>query len=698
MLDRLLESLVASQNEAADDCLLEALRLGSASEQHRALDALLRRKTPTGAFGMLRAFESWSHELRLTFLQRCGELYHLLPDAGRHDDTGLRVAAMKAIALGRIGKLSYVLTENLHHPDETVSGAAVDALVSLSRHIASETRRLQSGKLEADERHTECKRLLDIRPDIEAAVFRGLDVHKGTKSSELLRAALLLADHPGSKTLAVLSTSRHGGVSPMVKRLQQAPDAEHVDAFLLGATHGQLRSQYSLAFAHIENGPALDALLRRSHYLKDSRLELCMRQVTRGAWWSDASLAKDLARRDAAENARIADWIGSSGTHDVVQDERLTRVHEAVNGDLSARLRLLRTVLRRPRGASLTLVRRFLDDTDETLQRIAAREIVRRKPADQSTVLLGLMKTGPISVRRVASRAISAGAFDNYYDRFDKLDAETRVRAGKAVLKLLPDAIHRLRRKLITGPVDDRLKGLQVVQELGVADTVREAILPLVVHENPRLRSKAVAVVGTTTEGIPEELLEKALADSDARVRANAIEVLESRSRQDYVSLLAGRVRSSDNRERANAIKALHALKVSAAAPQLLLMLRDGRSEHRISAMWAARHMGVYRLLEEIAQLARTEDDPKVRRYALASIRVAAEKVRKSGVAPRQSAATTAELSVPHTPATSGVARVLSPSDPAALSAQPVDFKSTPAAPPAPPAPPAPTPTQRKSA
>jgi hypothetical protein len=77
--------------------------------------------------------------------------------------------------------------------------------------------------------------------------------------------------------------------------------------------------------------------------------------------------------------------------------------------------------------------------------------------------------------------------------------------------------------------------------------------------------------------------------------------------------------------------------------------------------------MGVYRLLEEIANLARTEDDPKVRRYALASIRVAAEKVRKSGAVPAS-----------HVPASGGVAKVLSPTDPAAVGAEPVTFKQVP--------------------
>ena len=53
-----------------------------------------------------------------------------------------------------------------------------------------------------------------IRPlEIEAAVARAMDVHRGRHGQELLRAGLLLCDWSGSKTLAILNTAKHGGQS-----------------------------------------------------------------------------------------------------------------------------------------------------------------------------------------------------------------------------------------------------------------------------------------------------------------------------------------------------------------------------------------------------------------------------------------------------------------------------------------------------
>lgn len=99
----------------------------------------------------------------------------------------------------------------------------------------------------------------------------------------------------------------------MVRRLQQPPASEHVDAFLLGASHGQLRSHFGVAFSGVSEAPVLDALLRRTHWLKDHLLENTMRQVQRGAWWSESELDRDIERRGPEDAARIGSWLVASG-------------------------------------------------------------------------------------------------------------------------------------------------------------------------------------------------------------------------------------------------------------------------------------------------------------------------------------------------------------------------------------------------
>jgi HEAT repeat protein len=307
------------------------------------------------------------------------------------------------------------------------------------------------------------------------------------------------------------------------------------------------------------------------------------------------------------------------------------RIH--ARDDFPSRLRLLRIAASRKRGASVQLIKSFLSDPDERICRMATREIIRRRPTDFENTLLQQMTSAPESVRRVISRSIGQVGFEHFWQRFDRMDRATRRQAGRAMLKILPDALQRLGRRLSSGPTEHIVKAMQIVQELGLAEQLRNVLMPLCSHANAHVRSKAVMVLGDVPAA-SEVLLEKVLNDTDPRVRANAIEVLESRLQESYVPLLAERARSSHNRERANAIKALGKMKVATAVNQLTNMLHDNRSEHRISALWALRQIGWWQLITEVGRLAKGDDNMRVRRYALTILRSVAELVqqqKKSG-------------------------------------------------------------------
>ena len=58
--DQLLLALIRSRNEAADDVLTDALRIGNDVEKARMLDALIQRKSTRGLGGVITLF---AHEL-----------------------------------------------------------------------------------------------------------------------------------------------------------------------------------------------------------------------------------------------------------------------------------------------------------------------------------------------------------------------------------------------------------------------------------------------------------------------------------------------------------------------------------------------------------------------------------------------------------------------------------------------------------
>jgi HEAT repeat protein len=627
MRDRLIHALVQSKNEAADDLLLEALRLGNEPEQQSVLEALIARGTNRGLGGVVGVYESLPPALQGMVLERIRAFHPALRECGLGTDVGRRIVAMQLIARGRQGRMAYVLSENLHHSDPTLSQPAMAALAELAQWVAEQSLKLRH--MEEEERAEVYQRLMEQRPEIEQTVARAMDMHRGRHGQELLRAALLLCDHPDSKTLAILRTTKHGGQSAMVRRLQQPPSADCVAAFLLGASHGALRTHFGIAFAHIEEAPVLDALLPYTHWLKNHQLRICMHQVTRGAWWSEGELLHDLEGRTPAAAAKMGQWIAASGLVDRMQDYRLGTLVRHAGEDVGARLQLLRVGMSRPAGASVELIRSFLEDPDERLVRLAARELIRRRPPEYENMLLQLMTGAPESVRRVIARALGQVGFEHFWQRFDRLDRRTRFSAGQAMMKLLPDAPQRLERKLAAPSAEVRIKAMQIVQELKLAPIMQPSLLALCQDPNARIRSKAVSAL-RELPALPSELLvERVLKDPDSRVRANAVEVLEDRPNMAFLPLLAQRARSAHNRERANAIKALHRIKVGVFAKQLGMMMADPRAEHRISALWVLKQVGWWQLLPEVGQMARNDENLRVRRYALGVLREVAANVQE---------------------------------------------------------------------
>ncbi len=624
-----------------------------------ALDALFRRKTVHGLTRLVGIYNELGGSLQQIILQNIRLLHHAIREAGRSDRIDMRLSAMKLIALGRQGKLAYVLSENLHNPNETLSKAAVDGMIALARWVGTETRRLQKTNVTeadingpdlqdpeavlqtafSDDSHQPALKpssayheILEERPEIEQAVARALDSHRGRHAADLMQAGLMLSDWPGSKTLSILHTARHGGQSAMIRRMQQPPTAESVEAFLLGASHGGLRSHFGNVFSHIEEAPVLDALLRRTHWLKDHALQTCLHLVTRGTWLSDGELTRDISRRECSDSAKIGEWIALTGAQDVVQDERLDRLrtHALANDptNFAARLRLMRIACRRRAGTGLPL-RSFLNDPDERLSRMAARELMRKRPPDYENSLMQRLSNAPDSVRRVIGRAVGQTGFEQFWGRYDKLDKPTRKQAGKALMTLLPDSTTRLARKLASGPLELRLRAMTMVHELKLAEPMVESLLAICADPSPRLRSRAISLLADVPALAPDALIERLLVDADSRVRANTIEILETRHAAAFVPMLIQRARGGTNRERANAIKVMHKLRMNVFTDSLHGMLNDARPEHRISAMWALKQTGWWSLIGEVGRMAKADPELRVRRYALAVLKTASELVRE---------------------------------------------------------------------
>src|SRR5205807_5832638 len=131
---------------AADDVLVEALRLGTEDEKWPVLEAILKRRNVRSLCGIVELYDKLPDAQQRHVLENIKLLHQALREAGRSENLPLRLAALRLIALGRQGKLAYVLSENLHSSTENVSKSATEAMVALARWISTESKRLNRGE------------------------------------------------------------------------------------------------------------------------------------------------------------------------------------------------------------------------------------------------------------------------------------------------------------------------------------------------------------------------------------------------------------------------------------------------------------------------------------------------------------------------------------------------------------------------
>ena len=75
MVEQLLRTLIASKNEAADDVLIDALRVGNAQEQIVVLGAILARKSIRSLRGTVELYERLPESTQNQILANIGQFH-----------------------------------------------------------------------------------------------------------------------------------------------------------------------------------------------------------------------------------------------------------------------------------------------------------------------------------------------------------------------------------------------------------------------------------------------------------------------------------------------------------------------------------------------------------------------------------------------------------------------------------------------
>lgn len=626
VLSKLIQSLISSSNGAADTLLLEALALGNTQEKLLVLDALIERRSSRGLLGVVACAPTLPMECHRRIVQAGSVFQQPIRLAARDRDATLRLAAIDLISRTHATDLSYLLCEHLRDMDANVARGASRAFTAMVLRHRSHLRRLsrRAPDITSPQMESFTRELREVHQhgmELESGLLHAAAHYRGSRLSEIARSVILMAQSPESPLMPLFQNERHFLAEMVVRQLQHPTRVREVPSLLLACTRGAMRTRFPITFGNITSPRVLAGLLSYTHRLKDHALQISIRATARGVWLEPTNLSNDLMARTPQQAADIGAWIANSALAPDIQGQLFLMTYIKAQSDTAARARLLFHVLQAHPSARVPALRQFVADPDDGIAICAARALGQHNVEDLPTLLLPLLKRASTPLRRLVSRLVGERSFEQYWLRFEHMPRISRQQAGRAMLKLVGDAPRRVAAKALSGPLRQRLKAMDIADELDLISGMGDTLSHMVVDPDPRIRSRVVMLLRDHRAREFELILTRALLDSDDRVRANAIEVIEKHGSLHYAELLNQRAMSRANRERANAIKALHSIDPDNAIRQLRVMLADRQAEHRISAMWVLRELQQWQLLTHVAEISRNDQDLSVRRYALTLLR-----------------------------------------------------------------------------
>ncbi len=173
----------------------------------------------------------------------------------------------------------------------------------------------------------------------------------------------------------------------------------------------------------------------------------------------------------------------------------------------------------------------------------------------------------------------------------------------------------------------DHIRLLEVLGAVTKGRRLTYFVRGLTGHSDPRIRSKAVLLLGRVA---PNPLsTEKLIGSDDARVRANAVESLWQSPSGPAGRLLRLAIQDKDNRVFGNAAYGLHSMGAPDAALHLLSAARDERSKFRLTAAWVMGKTGDPRFIPTLEELL-ADPDERVRARAARSLIDVRRNIRRS--------------------------------------------------------------------
>ncbi len=600
-LRRTFDLVGAAPNRAADTVLVSVLP--DLDEPLRALTlSKLFARNDAGALSLLvRGFKKYDRHLRSLVLGRVRDLFEATRLTINSESADARLGAIDFIETSRSCRMAYLLSAALNRRCPRTVEAASHALTTLTRMVRD--------RRASPQRTQERARLSGDMQQLGEALNHALDGWHGHHRNEILVAAMMMSDVTEPALFKKASQTR-SHMARAIAGVLRAEPSPHTAGFALRALrHPDLRKAAADKINNTNNPEFVRCLLDEVWVTADPEAARACSAIRKSAWLDDSH--KTFANFDYPRAAAAARLVSLSG---LPQDQKM-RLYARWISSPSAPLReaaawQMASIQTPEATASLESL---LTSNDETLSTIGCLELTRRDPA---------RFPGPaLQYRRKRVKFNRNESFldqvETYWGGFDALPPAEQKQTGQRLRRRDSERFDRIiEGKLAKPDAVQRIQALRVIRATEAARAFGERLYPLSHDPDERVRSLVVSILSDVEGVTAVRILRRALYDPDPRVQANAIDVISEDDVDRWKRELESKLDGMHHRVRANAVRILLRKRQRAAAETLLHMLADASPEHRISALWVVRELGLTTLMPRVREMAQKDSDAGVRERA----------------------------------------------------------------------------------
>lgn len=514
--------LEQSRNDATEELLLLGFHSNQVVIRHRALQAILKKG---GKKALSVVIEHWSHlddserEMVLTHPRRLPTPLRLALNSTRRIDVD---AALEIATLIAEPSLAPELVRIVEEESSAVRPQAAQALLAIVRSLVDGPQGASHNSAAGN--YVERRHHKATRDRVFECLEKSVERFRQHQSEAIAEAYLLLANPRSQLLRRCLRNPREPVMPVLIRILSETGDPQLVHGTLVELVQTQDASPAMLriwstrtdeiflhAFCHCIGRTPNEHVRNNLKRMKSIR-------------WLTGNLAH-LERLEPSEQVAVLHVakLAKLDSNDVF------RVIEflLLNGNAEVQLRAAEFLedIRTPTADRL--IARLVTHDDPAVQAIAISQLRDRRIPGAPERLLAALDSEHAVVRSAARRAFPDIDMERYLASFDAQNPDGQQSTGQLVLKVDGDAIETLMAELRHGARNRRLRGLQVVELLGVTEACQEAVAECLHDDEYFVRLSAARLLGACRSPFARRALRDSLMDASASVREAAERALQ---------------------------------------------------------------------------------------------------------------------------------------------------------------------------